>query len=123
MFIVFAIWVLSLVLFFIISALTSFIIPVALSWPISSPKSPVVINSSEASSFLSSSRFSPVAFSNAFITPVNAPVPLTGNTAAITQFAPVKPAVDKVVATIEDVTQVIFAVFTLIPLPSVVGST
>ena len=51
------------------------------------------------------------------------PVPLTGNTAAITQLAPVRPAVDNVVATIEDVTQVIFAVFTFIPLPSFVGST
>ena len=59
-------------LFFIISVFISLTIPVALSAPISSPKSPVIINSSEASSFLSSSKVSPVASSKAFIIPVKA---------------------------------------------------
>ena len=94
-----------------------------MSWPISSPKSPVVINSSEASSFLSSSRGFPVASSNAFIIPVNAPVPETGKLAAITTSASVRPAVDNVVATIAGVAQVILAVLTFIPLPDFVGST
>ena len=89
----------------------------------SSPKSPVVINSSDANSFLSSSKFSPDASSKAFITPVKAPVPLTGNTEAITTLASVIPAVDNVDATIDEVTQVILAVFTFIPLPGLVGST
>ncbi len=123
LFIVSAIWTVSLVLFFIISVFTSLTIPVALSWPISSPKSPVVINSSEANSFLSSSKGLPVASSNAFIIPVNAPVPETGKLAAITTSASVRPAVDNVVATIAGVAQVILAVLTFIPLPDFVGST
>ena len=122
MFIVWAIWLVSWVPFFIISVLTSLITPVALSWPISSPKSPVVINSSDANSFLSSSSFLPEASSKAFITPVKAPVPLTGNTAAITQLAFCIPAVERVDATIDEVTHVIFAVLTFIP-PLLVGWT
>ena len=106
-----------------ISALISFITPVALSCPISSAKSPVVINSLEASSFFSSSSLFPVASSKAFITPVSPPVPDTGNNEATTTLQESIPDVAKVLAIIELVTQVKFAVFTFIPLPDFVGST
>ena len=110
-------------MFLIISVFISLTIPVALSAPISSPKSPVIINSSDANSFFSSSRGFPVESSNAFIIPVKAPVPLTGNVLATTTSASVRPAVDNVDATIEDVNHVRLAVFTFIPLPALVGST
>ena len=51
------------------------------------------------------------------------PVPLTGNVLATTTSASVRPAVDNVDATIEDVNQVRLAVLTFIPLPALVGST
>ena len=107
------------------SAFTSFTIPVALSCPISFPKSPVVTSSSEANSFFSSSSFSPVASSKAFITPVSAPVPETPplrGVIAIT-FASSTPHVASVLAIIEEVTYVKLTVFTLIPLPDLVGCT
>ena len=94
----------------------------ASSEPIESARSPVVISSSIAASFLPSSSFSPLAVSYAIIIPVNAPVPDTSNgQAAITlQFS--IPAVVSVLAIIALVTKFRFAVFTLIP-PELVGST